>query len=487
MATHTVNNIKIQIRRDVAQNWTTENPTLAAGEFGYETDTGKIKIGDGSTTWNSLAYYDGKLVQKSSSRSIEFIKTTNTAADAALTGVTEDASLYDGKTIFLYLSYAAASNATLNLTLSGGTTTGAKPVYYTGTTRMGNTYRAGSVVSLTYVQAKDAWCRADYTVSNTNNYDRRLHNNNISAASAITKNKIIVGDKNGYKNLAAGVTFDISYPILWASAAIAVGTPQATAYECYPGVSLQDTVANWTGTQWSMVYLVGTLSGTIFTVDNSVFTTTVPSTADGKVYIPIGILYSTYQLFFAPTKEMYQYTNGSFHLLDTTTAETGDTNGTIKINGSEVAVKGLATGAYAAAYSHPTSAGNKHIPSGGSSNQYLKYSAAGTAAWASLGATNNADGVTYKGSGTGTRPSSWWHIKYASGLEIETGNIPDITTTEMTVTYGHAFASTPRVIVVPHARVKFSVGSESQTSFKVRSDNESAYDFRYIAVAITTS
>ncbi len=33
------------------------NPTLAAGEPGYETDTGKIKFGDGTTAWNSLAYF----------------------------------------------------------------------------------------------------------------------------------------------------------------------------------------------------------------------------------------------------------------------------------------------------------------------------------------------------------------------------------------------------------------------------------------------
>lgn len=43
-------------RRDTAANWTAANPTLASGEFGYETDTKKLKIGDGSTAWNSLAY-----------------------------------------------------------------------------------------------------------------------------------------------------------------------------------------------------------------------------------------------------------------------------------------------------------------------------------------------------------------------------------------------------------------------------------------------
>ncbi len=47
----------IQIRRDTAALWTSANPTLASGELGLETDTGKIKIGDGSTAWTSLAYY----------------------------------------------------------------------------------------------------------------------------------------------------------------------------------------------------------------------------------------------------------------------------------------------------------------------------------------------------------------------------------------------------------------------------------------------
>ena len=46
----------IQIRRDTAANWASANPTLAQGELGAETDTSKIKIGDGSTVWSSLAY-----------------------------------------------------------------------------------------------------------------------------------------------------------------------------------------------------------------------------------------------------------------------------------------------------------------------------------------------------------------------------------------------------------------------------------------------
>lgn len=47
---------RIQLRNDTAANWTTENPTLQAGELGYETDTGKFKLGTGALAWTSLSY-----------------------------------------------------------------------------------------------------------------------------------------------------------------------------------------------------------------------------------------------------------------------------------------------------------------------------------------------------------------------------------------------------------------------------------------------
>jgi len=46
----------LQLRRDAAADWTSNNPTLQDGEFGYETDTGYYKIGDGATAWTSLGY-----------------------------------------------------------------------------------------------------------------------------------------------------------------------------------------------------------------------------------------------------------------------------------------------------------------------------------------------------------------------------------------------------------------------------------------------
>jgi len=48
--------VRIQVRRGTASEWTSANPTLAAGELGVETDTRKIKVGTGSTAWTSLSY-----------------------------------------------------------------------------------------------------------------------------------------------------------------------------------------------------------------------------------------------------------------------------------------------------------------------------------------------------------------------------------------------------------------------------------------------
>ena len=49
-------NIRIQLRNDTAENWTTKNPLLLKGEMGVETDTGKTKIGNGTDHWTTLKY-----------------------------------------------------------------------------------------------------------------------------------------------------------------------------------------------------------------------------------------------------------------------------------------------------------------------------------------------------------------------------------------------------------------------------------------------
>ncbi|MEE1239443.1 MAG: hypothetical protein UHO61_05920 [Acutalibacteraceae bacterium] len=64
------------LRRDTAENWKSENPVLRQGEEGYETDTGRRKVGDGVSDWNSLSYtvdqtYNPDSVKAQSGKAVE--------------------------------------------------------------------------------------------------------------------------------------------------------------------------------------------------------------------------------------------------------------------------------------------------------------------------------------------------------------------------------------------------------------------------------
>jgi hypothetical protein len=50
---------EIRFRRGKAAFWESENPILRDGEPGYEKDTRKLKVGDGSTPWRDLPYSAG--------------------------------------------------------------------------------------------------------------------------------------------------------------------------------------------------------------------------------------------------------------------------------------------------------------------------------------------------------------------------------------------------------------------------------------------
>lgn len=104
---------KIQIRRDTAANWTSTNPTLVAGEIGFETDTSRFKIGDGSTAWTSLAYQNTNIPPSTN--------TTIVAADAGKylnisAGVTINSStgFISGDVVSIYNS--SSSNITITAT-----------------------------------------------------------------------------------------------------------------------------------------------------------------------------------------------------------------------------------------------------------------------------------------------------------------------------------------------------------------------------------
>lgn len=79
---------RLTLRRDTAANWTSADPVLAQGEPGFETDTNRLKIGDGSTAWSSLPYYSADI-----SGSIDDLSDVDTSSVAPVGG---QALVWDG-------------------------------------------------------------------------------------------------------------------------------------------------------------------------------------------------------------------------------------------------------------------------------------------------------------------------------------------------------------------------------------------------------
>lgn len=169
---------QIQIRRGSSTEWTTVNPVLAEGEWGMETDTLKVKIGNGSTVWTSLAYMSVGWAQITGKPAV--IAAGATAADArsAISAASLDAN---GKVPVSELpnsimAYQGTWNASTNSpTLADGTGDPGDVyrVSVAGSQNLGSgsiSFGVGDYVI--YSPATSAWEKADTTdaVATVNGY-----------------------------------------------------------------------------------------------------------------------------------------------------------------------------------------------------------------------------------------------------------------------------------------------------------------------------
>lgn len=283
---------------------------------------------------NGLTYFWGKVKNAIVQNSAPLVVGTQTANTGAWTGSAPDIdALEDGQQIAYWLPYAGSGNATLTLTLSDGSTTSAIPVYLKGTGRLSTQYAAGSLIRMTYrqnavisgtSQGEGWWADAD---ANDDTYNRLQHNTPVLAAEAVSSYRIIVGTSAGYKQIASGVSFDISYPILYSQNSIAKSKTSGSIYEAIGYISLRYNtgLSSFSGTAYSTAYLVGTLTGSTFTITDPVVTDVVPTAADNKVYIPLGVLYSAYQIYFSPINTLFSYHDGAFQPISTGSGGGGTT------------------------------------------------------------------------------------------------------------------------------------------------------------------
>lgn len=288
-------------------------------------------------------------LQSSLNIALDVITGTQTKTTGAWTGVAKFASLVDGQQIVYWLPYAGSGNATLNLTLSNGTTTGAKNCYYGGTSRLTTHYPAGSTIRLTYRENVSIagsstkytgwWADANY---NGDTYDRTKYNRAIKCGTtAIAAYNIIVGSGGLYTHLKSGAAFDITYPILYAGSSIAASATGTNNYLTIPFTVT--TTQSITLTAYKPVYIKGKLSGTTFTpVSTTPLTQTVPTSADGYDYILLGsATSSTTEIYLMPEHPMFTFYDDSFKSFEQIAAEAVSiakkyTDAQIKINSDSI-------------------------------------------------------------------------------------------------------------------------------------------------------
>jgi hypothetical protein len=77
--------ITMQQKRGTASQWTNSNPILLVGEIGFETDTKKMKVGDGTSNWNDLGYVVGSEINNATASSGNNYEATLTSIENAST------------------------------------------------------------------------------------------------------------------------------------------------------------------------------------------------------------------------------------------------------------------------------------------------------------------------------------------------------------------------------------------------------------------
>ena len=289
-----------------------------------------LKIGD-TTTNEDIKNYVYK-------RGQEFIVGTQSSETNSWTGVSEQSALYDGMCINYFLPYDCENNyssATLNLTLSNGTTTGAKNVKIRGNNSVINHFKAGSIIQLTYCVNKTingtsvtGWF-ADAVDEATNNVrlSAQLTGRSTSIGFAIYGTQLILrGSDNKFTSICGSRSTSTNktrttrgfYPdsIFYYSIITGVnGNSKTTKNTVWSQCDLDIRYCfNTTSLTASLpVYLVCTFntSTSLFILDTTWWAQSLPSTEDGKYYVLLGYMSTTTIMTLIGEHPVYAYKNGA--------------------------------------------------------------------------------------------------------------------------------------------------------------------------------
>ncbi len=300
-------------------------------------------------------------------RGIEYIRGTWTAASGTWTGVSEDEELYDGKQIILFMPFAGSGNATLNLTLADGTTTGAVNVYFESTTRFTTQKGTNSQLHLIYHESQNIG-GTNYTgwwyLANRDTNDYAVH---IGFNYGLWVTKTLL-----YRyQILLTVDETTLVPVNAVSNNTGTGkTLTAEAFDPFGGVyyynstttiSAGDAIGASIRTQHGLVDLRYSFNtGKTLTPNRSVYLVmepqsdgtaklaatpiaqSLPATEDGKLYKYLGRAYDTYRIVLYQEKPVFYFKSGEIRLwTNQTDIEGGGTITGITMNGTSMGTSGV--------------------------------------------------------------------------------------------------------------------------------------------------
>ena len=259
--------VQIQMRRGLSGDWTTADPTLAAGEWGLETNTDKFKIGDGSTAWTNLDYSSLGVGTAGGT----FAGTVNFGAD----GTGQDVNFYSG-TAGDHMKWDASeeqlvitgTNAAVALHVADGNALFADDVTITGSLTVNG---ATTTISTTNHVVEDSLIELNTGASSNANdlgivMERGSTGNNAIIAWDESADKFTMGTTTATGSSSGDLTITAGTLVANVEGAVTGNASTATALataRTINGVSF-DGSANITVVDSTMLPLAGgTLSGVV--------------------------------------------------------------------------------------------------------------------------------------------------------------------------------------------------------------------------------
>ena len=205
---------RIRFRRDTAANWTSNNPTLTTGELGYETDTGKFKIGNNTDAWTALPYSITAELSEGNLNDLKDVTITSAANGDFLrwngTAWINDAVNLSTDTIGSFVESLVAGTG---ITLTNNSGEGATPTVAVTT----NTFDAYGAASTAATNAATALTNheadttsihgiADTSILVTTTGSQTLTNKTITSPSGLVKGDVGLGSVDNTADTAKPVS-----------------------------------------------------------------------------------------------------------------------------------------------------------------------------------------------------------------------------------------------------------------------------------------